>query len=206
MSETLAAVAVLAAAALLLSIMAWQVARKKTVSIDARVHDAMEKRRTKALDVAAKPITLLSIPLVIVSATAVLVWLLYKAHHNHAAIAIGITPIVAAVTGQSFTWFFPQRSPPDAAGGKSGKSPDASFPSGHTTGVTAEALAISYILSRENLASFAILAGLFAWPLVVGVTRLYRGRHWFSDVIAGWIAGIGVASLSVIFYRVLTTH
>jgi undecaprenyl-diphosphatase len=97
--------------------------------------------------------------------------------------------------------FFAQHSPPDANGAANGKAPEATFPSGHTTGVTAEALAIAYILSREKLASPEVLAALLAWPLVVGVTRLYRDRHWFSDVLAGWIAGIGVASLSVIFYQ-----
>jgi membrane-associated phospholipid phosphatase len=198
------ATAVLLTAAVLLALVARKVSAKKTESIDENIQEVAQEYRTETLDLAARPITLLSIPIVIVAATATLVWWLRENERDDAALAIGLTPIVAAAAGQSFTTFFRQRPPPDANGAASDKAPEASFPSGHTTGVTAEALAIAYILSREKLASPSTLAALLAWPLVVGVTRVYRGRHWFSDVLAGWIAGIGVASLSVIFYRFRT--
>ena len=198
-----AAPAVLLTAAVLLALVARKVVAKETATLDQNIHEVTQQHQTKALDVAAKPITLLSIPLVVVAATATLVWWLHENDRNDAALAIGLTPLMAAAAGQSFTTFFPQRSPPDATD-TNGKGAEASFPSGHTAGVTAEALAIAYILSREKLASPSTLAALLAWPLVVGVTRVYRGRHWFSDVLAGWIAGIGVASVSVIFYRART--
>jgi membrane-associated phospholipid phosphatase len=195
------ATAVLVTAAVLLALVAKKVSAKETEPVDKDIREVLQENRTPALDVAAKPITVMSIPLVIVAATASLVWWLHESDRNDAALAIGLTPILAAAAGQSFTMFFPQQSPPDATSAPTGKAPEATFPSGHTTGVTAEALAIAYILSREKLASPTTLAALLAWPLVVGVTRLYRDRHWFSDVLAGWIAGIGVASLSVIFYQ-----
>ena len=95
-------------------------------------------------------------------------------------------------------------NPPDHPDTGNGERAEATFPSGHTTGVTAEALAIAYILSREKLASPAVLAALLAWPFVVGVTRLYRDRHWLSDVLAGWVAGTAVATVSVLVYQGLT--
>ena len=42
-----------------------------------------------------------------------------------------------------------------------------------------------------------------AWPLVVGITRLYRDRHWASDVLAGWVAGTAVAATSALLYESL---
>ena len=45
---------------------------------------------------------------------------------------------MAATLGQAFTSFFPQPKAPETVVEESGKSP-ATFPSGHTTGVTAEA-------------------------------------------------------------------
>ena len=103
--------------------------------------------------------------------------------------------------GQSFTSFFAQRNPPDHPVTGTGEPTEATFPSGHTTGVTAEALAIAYILAREKLASPGVLAALLAWPFVAGVTRLYRDRHWLSDVLAGWVAGTAVATISVLLYQ-----
>jgi undecaprenyl-diphosphatase len=198
----LAAVLVLVATAVLLTLIARKVAAHETRSTDERVRRAMQAHRARALDVAAKPITLLSIPLVIVIATAALVWWLHHSGRNNAALAIGVTLIVAAAVGQAFTSFFPQPAPPESTGEtKDGKKPPATFPSGHTAGVTAEALAIAFVLAREKIASPAVIALLLAWPIIVGVSRLYRDRHWFSDIVAGWVAGIGVASMSVLVYQ-----
>jgi undecaprenyl-diphosphatase len=184
----------------LLVFIARKVAAGETRLVDDKVRGFLQANRTRALDVITKPITLLSIPLIIVAATAVIVWWLHHMGRNNAALAIGVTPIMAAALGQAFTSFFPQPKAPESLVEESGKSP-ATFPSGHTTGVTAEALAIAYVLSSEMLASPAALAGLLALPFLVGVSRLYRDRHWFSDTVAGWVAGIGVASISVLLYQ-----
>jgi membrane-associated phospholipid phosphatase len=197
----LAPLGVLVTAAVLLVLVARKVAVNETKSLDDRIRDILQAHRTSALDIATKPITLVSLPLLVVSATAVVVWWLHHIGRDNASLAIGATLIIAAAVGQAFTMFFPQPVPPDATGEKDGKKPPATFPSGHTTGVTAEALVIAYVLYSERLASPAAIAALAAWPLLVGVSRLYRNRHWFSDIIAGWIAGVAVASISVLLYQ-----
>jgi membrane-associated phospholipid phosphatase len=196
----LIAVGVFIVAAALLTFIAQRVAHRATQQFDDTIRHMMQSHRTKAMEVVTKPITMLSIPLVVVSATAVLVWWLHHRGHNNAALAIGVTPAVAATVGQAFTSYFPQRSPPDEQGRQVGKKPSATFPSGHTTGVTAEGLAIAYVLASEGLASPAVVALLLAWPVIVGLTRLYRDRHWCSDIVAGWVTGAGVASLSIMLY------
>jgi membrane-associated phospholipid phosphatase len=62
-------------------------------------------------------------------------------------------------------------------------------------------LTIAYVLASEDLASAPVCMLLGAWPLVVGLSRVYRDRHWMSDILGGWAAGIGVAALSVLLYR-----
>ena len=201
---SLGAAAVLLTAAGLFAVIARTVATKEAEPTDQSVHEWAQEHRTAPLDVVTKPITLLSVPMIVVSATAALVWWLHHQDRKDASLAIAFTPLAAAAVGQSFTSFFAQRNPPDHLATGTGEPTEATFPSGHTTGVTAEALAIAYILSREKLASPGVLAALLAWPFVVGVTRLYRDRHWLSDVLAGWVAGTAVAAISVLLYQAST--
>ena len=201
----LAAAAVLILAAGAFAKVARRVATKTAEPLDQELRATLQEHRSRALDVAVKPVTLLSLPLVVVGATAALVWHLHRTDRRNAAVAIGLTPVVAAIAGQSFTTFLHQRNPPDAGDAPAGEVTEPSFPSGHTTGVTAEALAVAFILSSEGLASPGVLAALMAWPLLVGVTRVYRDRHWVSDILGGWAAGVGVAAGSALLYGSLAS-
>ena len=73
-----------------------------------------------------------------------------------------------------------------------------SFPSGHTTGATALALTIAYVLHREGLISTreAMAIGLGA-PALMGAYRVIADDHWATDVVAGWILGSVVAAAAV---------
>jgi undecaprenyl-diphosphatase len=67
-----------------------------------------------------------------------------------------------------------------------------SFPSGHTmmsavTFLTLGALLASSQKRKRLKAYFLLLATLLT--VVVGVSRVYLGVHWPTDVLAGWIAG-----------------
>ena len=201
-----ASTAVLLVAAAIFGMIARKVGRGESERLDQEVHEAVAAHQCSALDVVAKPVTLSSIPILVVGATAALVWSLHRRGRDEAAIAIAFAPVAAAALGQSFTMFFEQRNPPDTPAPPGTEATEGSFPSGHTTGVTAEALSIAYILQREGLASPPVLAGLLGWPLLVGVTRIYRDRHWISDVLAGWIAGTAVAAVSALLYGALVAR
>jgi PAP2 superfamily len=65
-----------------------------------------------------------------------------------------------------------------------------SFPSGHTT--TSAAVAVLLVVAlRRRTTSRAVrtvgTAAALAWAVGVGVTRVYLGVHWPSDVLAGWL-------------------
>jgi membrane-associated phospholipid phosphatase len=66
-----------------------------------------------------------------------------------------------------------------------------SFPSGHVTGTTALLLVVAYFVSsgrtgRSRLPIWAIAIG---GSLLMGVSRIYLGVHWPTDVIAGLLLG-----------------
>ena len=69
---------------------------------------------------------------------------------------------------------------------------DASFPSGHSANAAAAWFALAWILASlvERRALKVVVwsvAGLVV--AIVGVSRLYLGVHWPSDVLAGWAIG-----------------
>jgi len=70
--------------------------------------------------------------------------------------------------------------------------PTSSFPSGHTGAAVALYGVLAYVVLRYArrpvpAVAFAIL--MWALPVVVGVSRLYRGMHFPSDVVAGALGG-----------------
>ena len=71
-----------------------------------------------------------------------------------------------------------------------------SFPSGHAmmsavVFLTVGALSARFA-QRRRVKAFALGAAVAA-TLLVGVTRVYLGVHWPSDVLAGWCVGAGWA-------------
>ena len=68
-----------------------------------------------------------------------------------------------------------------------------SFPSGHTT--TAFGCAFLLLLLTWNSPRVKWGWGAVLWALLVGVSRIYRGVHWPSDVLAGMFCGLFSAAL-----------
>lgn len=66
---------------------------------------------------------------------------------------------------------------------------DYSFPSGHSMLSASVALAILLLLWPTKWRVPALLFAM-AWPISVGLSRLYIGVHFPSDVLAGWCAGL----------------
>ena len=74
----------------------------------------------------------------------------------------------------------------------------ASFPSGHAamSAVVYPTLAalIARLAVERRLKIYCIVAALFVTCLV-GISRVYAGVHYPSDVVAGWVLGLGWATL-----------
>lgn len=65
-----------------------------------------------------------------------------------------------------------------------------SYPSGHAGNSAIVLLSIAILVKRRS-ACLAALAGSFA----IGISRIYLGVHWPSDVLAGWLFGISWVAL-----------
>ena len=67
-----------------------------------------------------------------------------------------------------------------------------SFPSGHSMGATVVYLTLGGIISRQTrrlLKKAYFLSVALVLTLLVGISRVYLGIHFPSDVLAGWVIG-----------------
>lgn len=74
------------------------------------------------------------------------------------------------------------------------------FPSGHTTAAVVFAAFVVWALAeRTRTARQRALLGLVAvaYAGIVGLTRVWLGVHWPSDVLGGWLFGTAAACLAV---------
>ena len=68
----------------------------------------------------------------------------------------------------------------------------ASFPSGHATGSAAAYLTMGALLARfqrQRRLKIYLMSVAVLLTLMIGVSRLYLGVHWPTDVLAGWTLG-----------------
>jgi membrane-associated phospholipid phosphatase len=116
--------------------------------------------------------------------------------------------LIAAIVLESATYratvFFVDRERPDVT--RLEDLPvDASFPSGHIAASIAVYSGLALLLtSRVTSPPLRVLAWSIALavPVVVGISRMYRGMHHPIDLAAGLVMGIAALALAVFVARV----
>lgn len=81
-----------------------------------------------------------------------------------------------------------------------------SFPSGHTAAAIALYGGLAIVVSTSTTNHFTRFAAWFLATLLafaVGLSRIYRGEHYATDVLAGALVGIGALCAAVIIMRMV---
>lgn len=80
---------------------------------------------------------------------------------------------------------------------------DSSFPSGHTAAAAAYgAVAVVFLWRQRQAVAGVLFAVVTAIVIAVAVSRMYRGMHHLSDVVAGAVLGVAsVIAVDVILRR-----
>jgi undecaprenyl-diphosphatase len=194
---TVAGFAAALAALLLFAWLAGGVMRGEAAGFDAPVRAAVHSLTSPALTRAMLGFTWLGSVPCVVGLGAILVWRLVKAGRRRAAIILAIATAGAEALDQVLKLVF-QRARPEAFFG----FPDPvtySFPSGHA--ITAASFygvlaAIVAVREKRRAVRAAVWCAAALAAAAIGLSRVYLGVHYPSDVVAGYaVAVVWLAAL-----------
>lgn len=83
-----------------------------------------------------------------------------------------------------------------------------SFPSGHALNSTVIAGLVAYLVVRRlesKLAHTLTIALAGVWAVAIGLSRVFLGHHWLTDVMFGWVIGLAWLLLLVTAHRLFLT-
>ncbi|MGY0503629.1 phosphatase PAP2 family protein [Nocardia sp. FBN12] len=196
-------VALIATAAVLITALTWEVTSGVT-TMDTRVLDWMIAHRGEALTDIATVITDLGATLSMTILAVVTVgWFVLRRNLPVAAL-VAITSLGAGVLVWVIKRLVGRHRPPEAS--RLVFEPSLSYPSGHTLGSTVVVGIVAIVLIPQLARQWVRVAATVlavAFPIAVGLSRIYLGVHWTTDVLAGWIIGLMWLVLCVtVFTRV----
>jgi len=117
-------------------------------------------------------------------------------HKTHAAIAVLVSVVSGMVLSQAIKWAYARPRPELVPHGMETYS--ASFPSGHSMMAAVVYLTLGALLARHQAQprmKVYVLVVAVLLTVLVGMSRIYLGVHWPTDVLAGWCLGAAWAIL-----------
>lgn len=115
---------------------------------------------------------------------------------THAAIAVLVSVVSGMLLSQAIKWAYARPRPELVPHGMEAYS--ASFPSGHSMMAAVVYLTLGALLARHQAQprmKVYVLVVAVLLTVLVGISRIYLGVHWPTDVLAGWCLGAAWAIL-----------
>jgi len=164
------------------------VASGKARPFDKALRQKIAALRSPSMDIVSAVLTAATAPALLI-ASSLTVAVRFRHLGLRVWLPIASSPLIAMIAGRCFTEILPQQYSPTSKDGER----ECCFPSGHTTGAAAEMFTMAYILRGSGVVSTPTAAAIAIAPIAGGLNRLYRDRHWTSDIVAGLSAGTAIA-------------
>lgn len=177
------------------------------LSADAALGHIFDSARTNTLTLVMTTFTYLgsTVSLSVIALVAIL-FLHFKNQVSSRRLVLS-SVILSVLLIQSFKHYF-GRLRPDSSNWLLPAS-GLSFPSGHTTGSTAVLGALFYVLGRYLSSSeerwIIWMSGLVI-ILMIGLSRVYLGVHYTTDVLGGFILGTSILFASIAYDQYCTRN
>jgi membrane-associated phospholipid phosphatase len=171
-------------------------------SWDERVNNWFVEQRTPSLNAMTDYLTLVgsTVAVVAVGLVSVIVLAIRRLWREVGVIVVALSVEVSVFLTTTLVVGRPRPTVPqlDPA------PPTSSFPSGHTAAAVALWIALAIVVTMHVRNAFVralvwiVAVGL---PILVGLSRLYRGMHHPTDVLAGVLLGIAAILTAVVAVR-----
>jgi undecaprenyl-diphosphatase len=160
------------------------------LQIDQRTFDFTSTLRSHTATLFFTAFTMVGSPVGLgVTALGAALWL--RRHHRYRALYVVSTSIVGGLLNVALKMMFARARPNLEAALRSAQG--YSFPSGHAMGSTIVIGALVYVVARSSVPwklRSALVAFLGTTVFAIGMSRVYLGVHWLSDIGAGFAAGL----------------
>jgi undecaprenyl-diphosphatase len=169
-----------------------EVQERETTAVDRAVSLALHRLDSPWMDAVMLGFTFLgSFPAVAAVVVAVAIWRV-RSRDRRSAVALVLVVAVTELLNLGLKEIF-QRPRPSLFQ-EIATLHSYSFPSGHAMASAAVYGSVAAVLARAYPARRrAILLGASSLVLLIGLSRVYLGVHWITDVLAGWAAGASIA-------------
>ena len=176
---------------------------------DQPVLDAMVASRTPALTIVVNAFTMtggpIGMPIIGVVATGILVRVARAVRPLILSLVAGGGSLAMTLAIKSLVG----RSRPPLAEAVPPYESSASFPSGHAlnaiviTGILVYSILL--IVRTQRARWLTVIVG-GAYAIAIGLSRVYLGHHWLSDVVGAWLLGLAWLAVVIVAHRLVHAY
>ncbi|MGC3992929.1 MAG: phosphatase PAP2 family protein [Propionicimonas sp.] len=173
--------------------------------LDRPVLDAMIRLRTPLSETVVTAFTQLgtTVPMVVIG--LVLMGALYLTYRRRTIIVLMLVAAAGSITFTIVGKAWVGRSRPPLVDAVPPFEESFSFPSGHTLNSTVVAGMLAYLvvwLADRAWQRVCAVLGAVLWALAMGLSRVFLGHHWLTDVVFAWLFGLAWLALLITVHRI----